>query len=119
MVLKLVDKQYRFLFWLCVVVIFILAIMPLKMPQFNASFGDKVNHIVAFLVLFFLLDKSYNFKILMRCCILIGYGLFIEIVQSFLPYRTFSLLDLCADGIGLILGLCVKKILLKNYWSCL
>ena len=32
---------------------------------------------------------------------LLAFGLFIEVVQYFLPYRQFSLLDLAADGIGI------------------
>lgn len=68
------------------------------------TINDKVGHIVAFLLLAFLADFSFPnegfgwSKILP----LLGYGLLIEIIQYFLPYRLFSLLDLAADATGLV-----------------
>lgn len=104
-------KTYRFLFCLCVVVVFILAIIPLKMPQIGTSFDDKINHVLAFLVLYIVLDKAYDLKVSSIFTMLITYGFFIEFVQSFLPYRTFSLLDLSADALGLIIGIGIQNIM--------
>lgn len=65
--------------------------------------NDKVSHVFAFYVLALLADFSFpkgrfgSSQVLA----LMGYGLLIEIVQYFLPYRTFSLYDWAADGIGL------------------
>jgi len=65
--------------------------------------NDKVKHILAFFVLSFLADYSapdvqFNLK---KWLPVLGYGLLIEVVQYFLPYREFSLFDLAADGIGI------------------
>jgi VanZ family protein len=69
------------------------------------SVNDKVGHIVAFLYLAFLLDFSFpdsHFDKL-KVILLLAYGLLIEVIQYFLPYRTFSFLDLVADGVGVTL----------------
>ena len=95
----------KFSFWSCTAVIFILATIPLKMPQIDTSFGDKINHIAAFVTLYLLLVNAYVLP--KRLCIvsLLFYGFFIECVQYFLPYRDFSLLDLSADGVGIFIGM--------------
>lgn len=65
--------------------------------------NDKVKHILAFYVLSFLADYSVpgvKFKLGKGLAIL-GYGLLIEVIQYFLPYREFSLFDLAADAIGI------------------
>ena len=68
---------------------------------------DKVYHLITFAVLFFLLDYSFphsniNWK---KITPLIIFALGIEVVQSRLPYRDFSLYDFGADlaGMGLYL----------------
>jgi VanZ family protein len=65
--------------------------------------SDKVKHILAFYVLSFLADYStprVRFNLSKGLAVL-GYGLLIEVIQYFLPYREFSLFDLAADGIGI------------------
>ena len=67
--------------------------------------NDKLHHAVAFFVLAFLLDFAWPRQPWQRTkwLTLLGYGLFIEVVQFFIPYREFSLWDLAADGLGLLL----------------
>jgi VanZ family protein len=65
--------------------------------------SDKTNHIAAFYVLALLIDFSFPDEPLgSKISVLLGYGVLIEIVQSFLPNRTPSLLDLVADGVGVV-----------------
>jgi VanZ family protein len=69
-----------------------------------ASLNDKLNHVAAFLCLAFLLDfatprQMWGWRKLLP---LFAYGLMIELVQYFLPYREFSLWDLAADTLSLI-----------------
>jgi VanZ family protein len=70
-----------------------------------ANINDKVGHTTAFLCLAFLLDfaRPRHAWGAAKLLPLLAYGLFIELVQHFLPYRTFSLWDLAADGLGLLL----------------
>lgn len=65
--------------------------------------NDKVSHVLAFGALAFLGDFSYpNGQFgLKKFFWLLGYGLLIEFIQYFLPYREASLFDLVADGVGL------------------
>jgi VanZ family protein len=65
--------------------------------------SDKASHILAFYVLTLLVDFSFPKKTLgfSKIFALLTYGLLIEIVQSLLPDRTPSLLDLAADGVGI------------------
>ncbi len=64
---------------------------------------DKMNHFIAFVVLAMLLDFSFpnsGFNAI-KITLLIFYGLSLEIIQHFLPYRMFSLFDVVADIVGL------------------
>jgi len=72
-------------------------------PSIIDDLNDKVNHVLAFYVLAFLADYSVpkvRFNLSKGLAIL-GYGLLIEVIQYFLPYREFSLFDLAADGVGI------------------
>jgi VanZ family protein len=70
-----------------------------------ANINDKLGHTAAFLCLAFLLDFAWPRQVwgAGKALPLLAYGLLIELAQYFLPYRTFSLWDLAADGLGLIL----------------
>lgn len=106
-------NKMHFFFFLCFITIFILATMPLKMPMLDVSFADKLNRIVAFVVLFIFFYTSYNVKIWLTISFLLGYGLLIECIQNFLPYRDFSWFDVMAAGIGLVIGVLVKNFIVK------
>jgi VanZ family protein len=73
------------------------------------SLSDKLNHFVAFAVLLIFTHYSriVGFKKLIG--VLVGYALFIEVVQHFLPTRYFSLLDVVADGIGVVIGVVIVQ----------
>jgi VanZ family protein len=94
-----------------------LAFTPLEIPAVG-SLNDKVSHILAFLYLALLWDFSWpesewSYR---KALPMLGYGLFIEVVQAFLPHRFFSLLDLAADGLGLILYALILPWLLRSQW---
>ena len=64
---------------------------------------DKFNHVAAFAVLALLADYSFpaaGFGAA-KVLALAGYGLFIEGVQHFLPWREASFVDFLADGAGI------------------
>ncbi|MBC2716985.1 MAG: VanZ family protein [Desulfobacteraceae bacterium] len=84
--------------------ILILATTPLSYPVVS-GINDKLSHIFAFFVLSLLADfsfpdKKFNLYIILP---LMAYGLMIEGIQYFLPYRMFSLFDVAADAMGLVL----------------
>lgn len=75
---------------------------------------DKANHFIAFLTLYVALSLGYvNLKTQTKVLLLLAFGLQIEIVQAFLPYREFSLLDIFADAVGIVLGVMAVN-LFKN-----
>jgi len=83
---------------------------------------DKLNHFSAFFVLYILLSLAYtHLSVIVKIGLLLGYGLQIEIVQSFIDGRYFSLLDVVADSIGIAIGVGViyfiKKMKLIKVFS--
>ena len=76
---------------------------------------DKIAHIFIFAVLVYLmiigLRKQYSYVFLrqyaLRTSLITGiaYGLIIEIIQYYIPGRSFELADLLADSAGCFLGL--------------
>ena len=87
----------------CLVAIAVLAFAPLASDPGTGN--DKLNHLLAFGVLAALADRSFPGpgpgEGWGKWASLLGYGLFIEAVQFFLPYREASGWDLLADGAGI------------------
>ena len=79
------------------------------------SLWDKFNHFFAFSVLYLLLSLGFaRLSFWQKAALLLLFGMQIEIVQSFLPARCFSMLDVVADTIGIIMGAGVFS-LLRRY----
>ena len=95
----------------CLVGITVLAFAPLASDPGTGN--DKLNHLLAFGVLAALVDRSFPSQEpgqgWGKWASLLGYGLFIEVVQSFLPYREASGWDLLADGAGIGLYVVVAR----------
>jgi len=71
--------------------------------QLPVANSDKLLHFLAFYTLAFLLDFSFpkiRFGVL-QIIVLIGYGILIEYVQSFLPNRSADIADLLTDVVGI------------------
>lgn len=88
---------------LCVLAVAYLAFAPLEEPP-GLSY-DKGNHLLAFFVMAWLADLGWPGQRheLARWGWLIAYGLLIELIQSLLPFREFSLFDWAADAMGIAL----------------
>ncbi|MCI4625546.1 MAG: VanZ family protein [Candidatus Magnetoovum sp. WYHC-5] len=97
--------QRKVAFYVAVAVIFFFSVIPDTdfLPEVF-SIWDKLNHLVAFFVLAFLIDVAYkNMEGLYKILVLLGYGFFIECVQALLPTRFFSFADMFFNLIGLSL----------------
>ncbi|RJP85192.1 MAG: VanZ family protein [Desulfobacteraceae bacterium] len=94
---------FRTLLLVTATVILFLATTPREIPVVS-GFNDKFNHVLAFLVLAGLADKSFpeTKSSLKKMLPLLGYGILIECIQYFIPWRMFSLYDVAADAAGLI-----------------
>lgn len=84
-----------------------LALSPAP-PRLADTGWDKANHALAFAALAFAgvwawWPRPHQWPWLVAA--LLAYGGFIEIAQSFLPPREADLMDVLADGVGILLGL--------------
>lgn len=102
----------RTLVFRVLLVVALLAISFLATTRFTIpvtqEMNDKLNHALAFFMLALLVDLSFPaWTFRSKVLVLIAYGLSIEIMQAYLPYRSCSLFDLGADAVGLALyGIC-------------
>ncbi len=93
-------------------ILFILTTIPGNSLPKTIKISDKIEHLVAYSILAFLLSFAIHFKkkfsptkIFIWCIILVSlYGGFDEIHQMFIPMRSAEWLDFLADFIGAILG---------------
>ncbi|MEA3315916.1 MAG: VanZ family protein [Campylobacterota bacterium] len=104
---------FRFAFYSAILVIEFLATTTVEIKPIENSW-DKANHFIAFFYLYVALYFAYprlgNIGII---TILLLFAIQIEIVQYFIPGRYFSLLDIVADGVGIVLGMIIVRVLLK------
>jgi VanZ family protein len=105
------QRLFRLALAVCLVAITTLALIPPGHEPLPVS--DKVNHIAAFLVLAWLADHAYprysrDAGIWLA---LLGYGLLIEGLQAWIPYREASLVALLADAAGLAAYLVLTRVL--------
>ena len=98
--------------------VFIITILSTQEVNIESSVNslDKVLHFLCFsyLTLITWLSRILN-KDLHVYVIVLAYGTLIEIVQRYLPYRSFEYLDIFADFVGVIAGLIIIKILKNLY----
>ncbi len=114
---------FRITFMFMLMTILVLATLP-SQTFVIAKMSDKLNHFAAFYMCALLVDFSFpqtSFD-LRKILFLVGYGLLLELIQLFLSYRSFSLLDLSADASGtLFYGLSLPLIkrlpILKRRWG--
>ena len=100
------DRARTLLFRILLVILLgtisYLAFTPIHYPLLD-SVWDKLRHAAAFVALALAVDYSFPDRgyDAAKVLPLIAYGVAIEIVQHFLPYRQFDLLDVIGDAIGL------------------
>jgi hypothetical protein len=90
-----------------------MATIELDFPP-SISVNDKLIHAVVFFGFALLLDlaSSRHPFWLWKGFPLLMYGLFVELLQYFTPFRSFSLLDILADFSGILLYFIVKVLII-------
>jgi len=78
-------------------VVFVGSVIPVTIP--SAAGEDKISHFLIYFLLCFLFYWN-GFSLVLSLVFSICYGVFLEIVQFFLPFRTFSFLDILANSLG-------------------
>ena len=89
---------------LCAATLFIVYEATIKKPvQVPVDNGDKFLHALAFFSLAFLMDFAFPARgyWLSKVLPLMAFGIFIEVVQSFLPWRSADVTDFLADCVGI------------------
>jgi len=96
-------QSVRCLLIIALAIISYLAFTPEEYSLVESS-NDKLDHFAAFFVLALLADFSFPARAYQwpKFLPLLFYGLLIEIIQHFLPYRSFSWFDFLTDCIGLL-----------------
>lgn len=75
---------------------------PFMLPQTIPNM-DKIGHFGSFFCLSYLTHLAFKPKWYLLAITLACYGIFIELVQSTLPYRSASIADFVADMLGVLL----------------
>ena len=107
----------KFLFWTSFVVINILALSPAPFlpPLEIFNWWDKAQHAIAFAVLAVLAVLAYPEASRLRIALLlIGQGVLIELLQYYGGYRFGDWQDAVADGVGVLLGLAMVRVM--DFW---
>ena len=104
----------RSVFFVSIFIVFILSIVNAgSIPTFkNFSFdADKIVHAVVYFILTYLgLLSRFNISKLTLSLLIFFFGLFIEIIHFFVPYRFFEYFDLLANLIGVTIAQLVNKL---------
>ena len=113
------DKLSKYMFFVTIVSIEYLATTSTHISIVE-NIWDKFNHFFAFFVLYILLSFAFeSMSKILKVILLLLYGIQIEVVQYFLPHRYFSLLDVFADFVGILLGIVgyyfVRKLVFNFY----
>jgi len=113
--MQLVAK-FQLAFLLCL--LFFLGVVKISTAVSN-SLNDLLMHFLAYMVLmcsglFTFPHRVYAVKLFYA---FFAYSILIEFIQFFLPYRSFSLLDIVANGAGLLVGVSLGLLLLPVFKS--
>lgn len=84
-------------------------------PQVDVQFGDKIGHFAAYGFLMFwfcLLYPMLRIRMLYAAGF-IALGVVLEVVQGELGYRTYDVMDMAANTVGVLLGWGAALILKK------
>ena len=109
------QNSFKVYLFICIVAIEFLATTTIHIEAVE-SIWDKANHFVAFFTLYILLNFAFKkLSLLLKVILLVAFGLQIEIVQSFIDGRFFSLFDVLADSVGILLGVAACKLITYKY----
>lgn len=102
-------------FWLCLMAVSALALLPDPDGDLPSSGWDKGNHLLAFATLAGLALQAFPRR---KQAIVPGlalYGGLIEILQALTPYRQAEWRDFLADALGAVLGLVLAAGLRRQF----
>jgi len=101
--LALLKMNFKPIFYIYLIIISFIAFYP-KNAGVDVG-GDKVNHLLAFVVFAILHYLSFKKRYLNIFISGLVFGVYIEFVQYFLPYRMADIFDVLVDLVGVIVGI--------------
>tara|TARA_B100001121_G_scaffold182244_1_gene158965 strand:- start:152 stop:547 length:396 start_codon:yes stop_codon:yes gene_type:complete len=120
--------KYKFVFYLCNFILIVLYLFPGSLlgcflyddcktqPQITANFIVSTNHLYAYIILsvigFLTFRKNNQFNIL--SAYLIFLSIILEVLQSFIPNRSFEFSDLFGNLAGVIIVIILFYFFKKN-----
>jgi VanZ family protein len=110
--------RFRCAFALAMTVVTLMALLPA--PELPVTLWDKANHALAYFFLAYLGDRGFPSTVSKKPFIsvllgLFAYGVVIEGLQSQIPSRYASLLDMVANGFGLMLYALARTLTVKAH----
>ena len=121
-------SKYKFIFYLCNLILIILYLFPGSLlgwflyndlslqPQITPDFIISTNHLYAYIVLsvigFLTFQKNNQFNIL--SIYLIFLSIVLEVLQYFVPNRSFEFSDLFGNLAGVIIAIIIFYFFKKN-----
>ena len=121
-------SKYKFIFYLCNLILIILYLFPGSLlgwflyndlslqPQITPDFIISTNHLYAYIVLsvigFLTFRKNNQFNIL--SIYLIFLSILLEVLQYFVPNRSFEFSDLFGNLAGVIIAIIIFYFFKKN-----
>ena len=102
--MQIIQLSFRIILGISVVLISTLSMQEIEV-QSCVNFSDKLLHFLWFLYLTTVawLSRIISKEFLLYVIVL-AYGILIEIVQIYIPYRSFEFLDIFADFLGVLAG---------------
>ncbi len=105
----------RLAFWLLLAAIVVLSLSPAAyLPPQAFSLWDKAQHALGFAALGLLGGLAYPARIRLLSVCLLAFGGAIELAQAATGWRHGDWADLLADGIGLVVGLLLARLLVPR-----
>ncbi|WP_298633024.1 VanZ family protein [uncultured Umboniibacter sp.] len=109
--MSFIKRYWKGLAWFSAIVVIIVCSLPT--PQvLDIQHIDKLEHAIAFggiCGLFFFAYPNWRFLVYIGSFLL---GLAVELLQAVIPWRSAEMLDLVADGVGVILAIVVIELFL-------
>ena len=121
-------SKYKFIFYLCNLILIFLYLFPGSVlgwflykdlslqPQITPDFIISTNHLYAYMVLsvigFLTFRKNNQFNIL--SLYLIFLSILLEVLQYFVPNRSFEFADLFGNLVGIIIAIIIFYFFKKN-----
>ena len=109
------NKKFYFysslsVFWFLLIV-YLMVFYRSKANGISYEYADKIIHFILFFVQSYLVSKAYlvknkilNFSILKIILPFIGFCVSVEVIQIYIPYRSYESVDLLMNFIGSFVG---------------